>query len=326
MLSHIEVQESDRVIQERVESIKNRLRSTDEKTLMLPLEETLALVDAMAKCDGLGRWLLIHQGLNGVWTAELILRHAGQNPSEFARWLAYDAPGFRSTRERFYIFRDQLHSLIEKGNKHFVSVPCGTMEELFTLEPKNPELLQFTGVDLDPLAEKWIQEAEARYPQVSAVKKTFLNHNAFDLGAVVQNADVVVSNGLNVYVANDEEVINLYRSFASVLKKGGTLVTSHLSPREVLILFYFIYRNHFNPTADRSGVLQVFTFENARKYSSPENALSMPGNIHEHGVYTPDRELRPKQALHNPTVPLRHNQNRSIQLSHPVKRHTQRFR
>jgi hypothetical protein len=232
MLSHIEVQESDRVIQERVESIKNRLRSTDETALMLPLEETLALVDAMAKCDGLGRWLLIHQGLNGFWTAELILRHAGQNPSEFARWLAYDAPGFRSTRERFYIFRDQLHALIEKGNKHFVSVPCGTMEELFTLEPKNPELLQFTGVDLDPLAEKWIQEAEARYPQVSAVKKTFLNHNAFDLGAVVQNADVVVSNGLNVYVANDEEVINLYRSFASVLKKGGTLVTSHLSPRE----------------------------------------------------------------------------------------------
>ena len=42
--------------------------------------------------------------------------------------------------------------------------------------------------------------------------------------------DIVTSNGLNIYVQDENQVIELYRQFRSILKVGGILITSFIVP------------------------------------------------------------------------------------------------
>ena len=41
--------------------------------------------------------------------------------------------------------------------------------------------------------------------------------------------DLLMSNGLNIYVADDEDVLALYRAFRGLVRPGGTLVVSALT-------------------------------------------------------------------------------------------------
>lgn len=229
IFSHNVISEPKAHVADRVASIRKRLQSTDPTLLALPLDETLKILDEMEKCDGLGKWLLMHQGLNGFWTAEAILRFGGENPSNITRWITTQAPIFRATCERFKVFQNILQKHLDKGAKVFVSVPCGTMEELLILDTSCQSDIRFIGVDLDPEAQAWIKEASARYPKASSHKE-FHQADAYNLSSYVKNADVIVSNGLNFYIQDDAEVVRLYKAFADSLKLGGILITSHLSP------------------------------------------------------------------------------------------------
>lgn len=230
MLSHTTVDDSKKAVVERVASIAQRLNSADPESLALPLDETLKILNEMASCKGLGHWLLMHQGLNGFWTAEAILRAGGEGASEIAKWIASNAPIFRATCERFQIFKKELQKRLDAGDKTFVSVPCGTMEDLLTLDQNDNEAVHFIGVDLDSQAIEWIRGAATSYIKTAYCQKNFCNADAFNLASQVTNADVVVSNGLNFYIKEDAEVVRLYKAFAASLKIGGTLITSHLSP------------------------------------------------------------------------------------------------
>jgi hypothetical protein len=229
IFSHNVITDSKAHVAGRVASIKKRLQSTDPTLLALPLDETLKILEEMEKCDGLGKWLLMHQGLNGFWTAEAILRFGGESPSNIARWITTHAPIFRATCERFKIFQKVLQRQLDNGAKTFISVPCGTMEELLTLNTSCQSDVRFIGIDLDSQAEAWVKEASTRYNNVTSHKE-FHQADAYNLSSYVKNADVIVSNGLNFYIQDDAEVIRLYKAFADSLKLGGILITSHLSP------------------------------------------------------------------------------------------------
>ena len=230
ILSHAIIDDSEEAVAARVISITQRLRSAVPASLALPLDETLEILGEMASCNGLGRWLLMHQGLNGFWTAEAILRAGGEGASEIAKWMANEAPGFRATRERFQIFRKILQEHLDAEDITFVSVPCGTMEDLLRLDPKDKEAVRFIGIDLDPQAFEWVKKASAENHGTAFFQKVFCQADAFELPTQVENADVVVSNGLNIYINDDAKVVELYKAFAASLKLGGTLITSHLSP------------------------------------------------------------------------------------------------
>ncbi|MBY0462018.1 MAG: class I SAM-dependent methyltransferase [Alphaproteobacteria bacterium] len=230
MFSHAFVDDSKAAVEKRVASIKERLKATDPKLLSLPLDETLKILDDMAKCNGLGKWLLMHQGLNGFWTAEAILRSGGGKTGDVGRWIASDAPIFRATCERFSIFQNLLQDYLKTGAKTFVSVPCGTMEDLLILDATGKNDVRFIGVDLDADAALLIKEASDLHKKTSHCSKEFHQGDAFSLSVYVGNADVIVSNGLNFYIKDDTEVIRLYESFAAALKPEGILIISHLSP------------------------------------------------------------------------------------------------
>lgn len=58
----------------------------------------------------------------------------------------------------------------------------------------------------------------------------FFQEDARELHINHPNAfDIITSNGLNIYIENDEEVTRLYSSFYNALKPGGTLIGSALS-------------------------------------------------------------------------------------------------
>lgn len=230
IFSHAFVDDSKAAVEERVASIKERLKSTDPKLLFLSLDETLNILDEMAECNGLAHWLLMHQGLNGFWTAEAILRFGGEKPSDIGRWIANDAPIFRATRERFKIFQSLLQGYLDAGAKTFVSVPCGTMEDLLILDATGKTDVRFIGVDLDPVAASLINKAATLHKKTLHCNKEFHQGDAFALSIYGKGADVAVSNGLNFYIKDDAEVIRLYKSFAAALKPGGILIISHLSP------------------------------------------------------------------------------------------------
>ena len=122
-----------------------------------------------------------------------------------------------------------------------LAVQCGYMDELLRL-PTAAAARALIGVDVEASA---LVAAEANARQHDLAQQCVLARaDAWELtGATVVfgditsyeravdgGVDVVVSNGLNMYVPDDDEVISLYRSFRQPLRRGGTLVVSALTP------------------------------------------------------------------------------------------------
>src|SRR5688572_4975786 len=88
-------------------------RLKEMQTLTLPLEETLALLAELTKFE-LGQFLLSNRGLNGFWTAYVII-HAQHkvlsNPLE--QWVIHQAPVIKATRQRFSIFQQLSQSYLK---------------------------------------------------------------------------------------------------------------------------------------------------------------------------------------------------------------------
>jgi SAM-dependent methyltransferase len=58
---------------------------------------------------------------------------------------------------------------------------------------------------------------------------TFVQKDAWVLG-YTEKFDLISSNGLSIYEADDHRVVELYRQFFKALKPNGVLVTSFLTP------------------------------------------------------------------------------------------------
>ena len=105
------------------------------------------------------------------------------------------------------------------------------MDDLITLS-SDVDDVQIVGIDMD-----FDSIEQAIWNHHNCTDHYTYNHftlktaqrDAFDLD-MENTFDIVVSNGLNIYIKNDEEVINLYKSFNKSLKSNGLLLTSHLTP------------------------------------------------------------------------------------------------
>lgn len=198
-------------------------------------------------CD-LGRWMLVHGGWNGEWTRYCVgyperVAAGEQEPvSGVERFFLTEAPAVVATQERAVIFTELLNRLLRPGATA-LSVPCGAMDELLAC-PAAERAAALVGVDLDPtsldlahrtavanglaaatvlaLGDAWdMRSAEIVLGESDRYRRLF-----------AEGVDVVTSNGLNIYVADDNDVIDLYASFRSALKEGGHLVVSALTPPE----------------------------------------------------------------------------------------------
>lgn len=214
LISHTSVHDLD------LEKIKERIKNSQD--LALPVEQELQILEELTKFE-LGKWLLENKGLNGFWTAYLIL-HAPQekNLSLLEHFVVYELPVVCATRERFGIFQVQLNKYVKPGMT-VASVPCGLMDDLLLLQIDN---LTLYGLDLD---ENSLQLGKANAANF-AKSATFAKANAWNLSGYKDKFNVITSNGLNIYESDDDKVTELYQQLNNALVTGGILITSFLTP------------------------------------------------------------------------------------------------
>ncbi len=182
----------------------------------------------------LGRFFIKNHGaLSGHWTYYIILgftKAPSLHPLEEA--IITTAPSVLATRQRFHIFQSLLQKNIQ-SNTVTCSVPCGVMADLLTLDlPEAVENVRFIGIDLDKASldlarDMAINTGKMQYCQ-------FFKENAWELGANhPAEFDLITTNGLNIYEADDNKVTDLYKALRAALKPNGKLIGSALSiPQE----------------------------------------------------------------------------------------------
>ncbi|AFC71498.1 methyltransferase domain-containing protein [Rickettsia australis] len=123
----------------------------------MPLDEQLSLLDQLREFE-LGRFLLANKGLNGYWTSYIIIHGLSKEKLHILeRWILYHAPSVKATQERFNILYNILQDKLEDRMK-FISVPCGTMDDLLTLDYSKIKEIYMTGIDLDASSLELAQE------------------------------------------------------------------------------------------------------------------------------------------------------------------------
>lgn len=189
------------------------------------IAEKIDLLKALSEFE-LGRFLLAQRGLNGYWTAYVILHGVNQaNLSPLESWLLNEAPGIIATRERFYIFQEQVQQRLTDGMK-LASIPCGLMDDLLTLNYTGLSNVSLTGIDLD-LPSLELAKSNAQTNNISFAN--FIQKDAWKLG-IRNEFDIILSNGLNIYEPEPQRLVDLYSQFFQALKSDGVLITSFVTP------------------------------------------------------------------------------------------------
>ena len=202
---------------------KNTLNN--KENLSMPLNEEMELLEQLSQFE-LGRFLLLNKGLNGYWTAYIILHGLKQqNLPPLETWVLRHAPTVKAAQERFRVFQKVLQEKL-KDNTIIASVPCGLMDDLLTLDYSNKHNIRLVGIDLD---KKSLDLAQEQSKRINISNIDFIQSDAWKLKNN-EEFDIITSNGLNIYEPDDEKVIALYRQFHQALKPKGILITSFLTP------------------------------------------------------------------------------------------------
>lgn len=197
--------------------------------------EVTRLRAALGKFE-LGRFLLDNLGLNGQWTSYVLmhpdrgrktgLSSDGTPLTELEAWILNRCPILLATQERFRIFRELTQPFVRSGMQ-MASLPAGFMDDLLTLDYSKTPGVGLTAVDLDP---ETLQGAEENYRQWNPpVEVSFERRDAWQLGAT-ERWDLLTSNGLNIYVPDDDHCTDFYRNVAQALKPDGIFVVSFITP------------------------------------------------------------------------------------------------
>lgn len=206
-----------------------------EQRTDLTLEEKAELQFLLRELSNfeMGKFLLQNHGFNGYWTHQMVYEHPKQAKAkgkpyfdtlnQLERDFLTSFPTILATQERFTVFQRLLKNSI-RPHSRVCSLPCGLMAELLTLDPSVHES-NIVGVDIDA---KSLEHAQNLATQNGYKNIKFLEHDAW-VFEDFDKFDVLVSNGLNIYVESLEQEKILYRNFFNLLKPGGMLITSFLT-------------------------------------------------------------------------------------------------
>lgn len=218
-----------------VSLIRDRITAAGDKP-HVTVDEQLDLLAQLADFP-LGRFMLVHRGWNGYWTRQAVVYHAqtgrSRGADEFERPYTplearlLDLPLCRATQERFAHFRRLLQAQVREGVR-MGSLPCGLMDDLLGLDFSGVSTFTLVGIDLD--ADSLRQAALEAEHRGLIGHASFLREDGWDRGD--DGLDVLTSSGLNIYEPDDERIIALYRAFRHRMTRGGTLVTSVLTPSD----------------------------------------------------------------------------------------------
>lgn len=205
-----------------------RAQDTSLPPLALELDETLDILKELSEFE-LGRFLLQNRGFNGYWTKYIVVDGPKVDPDTLnavERWILFRSPLILATQQRFGIFQEKMQARLRDGMK-LASIPCGLMDDLYSLDYSAVNSIKLDGVDIDELSISHAQQNA--YARGLRWDVELHRRNAWNLGFRSQ-FDLIVSNGLNVYEPDNQKVTQLYGQFYEALTDGGVLVTSFLVP------------------------------------------------------------------------------------------------
>lgn len=204
-------------------------------------EQLLADLEVWQRCD-LGRWMLVHGGWNASWTRYCVgYDPAAPSANTVEHFFLSQSPAVVATRQRSRIFAEVLGDLVGPGTVA-MSVPCGLMDALIRL-PSAAAAEVLIGLDLDAealagaagnaaesgLGNVCLARGDAWEPQSAQV---VTGDPAVYARGIAGGVDVLTSNGLNIYVTDDADVVELYRGYRRVLRRGGTAVISAVTTQD----------------------------------------------------------------------------------------------
>ena len=229
---------NDKLIEKSVKETIAKIKLQGDKP-NITVAYQLELLDQLSQSD-FGKSLLQHKTLTGYWTHYAVThpevgRKTGKNhrgkPFTTLETFFFDrSPVALATQQRFKIFLQENQQQVKTGAK-LASIPCGLMSELLYLDFTDTKDIQLIGIDNDAQTLNDAQELAAK--QATPLHTQFSKQDAYTLKTEAAY-DLISSNGLNIYEANDNKVTQLYRNFYSALKPGGKLVTSFLTPPPTL--------------------------------------------------------------------------------------------
>ncbi|WP_244193904.1 class I SAM-dependent methyltransferase [Bordetella genomosp. 12] len=187
-----------------------------------PVSRQIELLHDLAQCP-LGAFLLRHGGLDAHWTDVVVGCQPG-NGDATERLLLERLPAAAATRARFGIFTQQLQGALRPGMT-LLSLPCGTLSDLLNLDYRHAPAARLVGIDIDPSALATAQQRAAQRGLPAELRHEDAWQCRLDVAA-----DIVVSHGLTIYEPDDARVRELYRRCAALLKPGGLLLTSFMTP------------------------------------------------------------------------------------------------
>jgi SAM-dependent methyltransferase len=220
----------------KVAAFADRRAAIEKKILTrgdLPRASVAAQLDILHQLTTfpLGRFLIERGGANGFWTDYMVTGGGTDQKvpildylSPLERFILTKCPILVAHRERFKIFQTLLQEQIQE-ERVLLSIPCGMMRDLLTLDFSSVEKCTLVGIDLDPDSLALARQlAKDRYRE----SVYLLQQHAWDID-FQSEIDVITSSGLNVYADKRKKVVLLYQKFWEALKPGGLLITSVLT-------------------------------------------------------------------------------------------------
>ncbi len=194
----------------------------------VPLSEVGAFLLCAQGCD----WRTTDFFFDVEYRARLKREHEHGLLPLFDYLLFFVFPGWLATQERFRIFQAQIQPHVLEGAS-LASIPCGRMRDLLTLDYRRlRRTIRLVGIDKDQGAlDGALELADKILLRDSLVRAEWRIGDALRPGmtepAALDEFDLVTSNGLNIYLT-DEQCATFYANVFAALKPGGVFVTSHL--------------------------------------------------------------------------------------------------
>ncbi|MFZ9035628.1 MAG: SAM-dependent methyltransferase [Francisellaceae bacterium] len=216
-LSHQHFTSYDKALRE----IENRIGDTKN---LLELLERL-------KGAKLGRYLIENRGINAFWTDVVVnFPLMSQAQKEILNLTDYDIemlthlPTLCATQERFGIFKQEIAKLL-MGNNTILVAPSGLLPEIVS-QDFSDKTVHITACDIDAETQTLLKKRLQATPLESYVDYCCEDIFCFDRA---NRYDLVVSNGLNIYIADSDRLKTLFAIFYSALRSKGVMITSFLT-------------------------------------------------------------------------------------------------
>ncbi|MEM7494735.1 MAG: class I SAM-dependent methyltransferase [Myxococcota bacterium] len=222
-------------LDQAVQAIRSRVRAEGDKP-NATVKQQLEVVDALLRF-GLGRFLLIHRGINGYWTRYLAgsdprygiaagVNDEGKPLSELERWMLGESPGAYIIQERQRAAQAILRQNMRDGMV-LASVPCGAMDDLLGLDFSSHRDVRLVGIDVDPASLRLAEQNARDRSMIDRVE--LIEADAWNMG-ITDRFDVLMSHGLSGYEPDRRRLVELYKEFRKAIKPEGTFLAYFTTP------------------------------------------------------------------------------------------------